>query len=557
MVLSAFVKTTQETELSTRLAADADEVPVAQAPAPTRSRKFLRNPWAYLLSWMANKQGQADPLLGGDVEERREAAGPGTIWRNFIIMCLAFSVNHGCVVSCLAYSSTMLGSELGGYGSGCLYVFYALTAFFLSKPVVSMIGPRLGLFAGTAGYCIYVGGFLFAVMVADIPQLAWPVFLTAASVGGIAGGLLWTSQGRYFARNAKVYAEVLGEDVSKVNATFAGVFATAYLGLEMVTKVLATVVFLTATTSAPFIIFSIYTVLAVLAAMVILTLSTLDELGSWDWSWSTIMTNVGATASLTYEDSRLSLLLPFQIAFGFASSFVPYYVFGTVIAESDELGSTWVGLLSAVIVLTGALMALPSAWAANKFGKPVVMALGGLCLAFAGFIFFVLSDEQLGTWRLIVPFLAVYGMGRGTWENTNKVRVRCQSLSLSLFFFFFFFFFSVRVCALCSRASPLTSPHLLPHRTGRGRRLLHRHARALHRRLRRRQLQQRPGWRHRLLHLRRGQQAYHGWPRHGHQPRRHRLLPHRQPYPSEPANHEGGTSRQISVLGFLQFCLFW
>jgi hypothetical protein len=46
-------------------------------------------------------------------------------------------------------------------------------------------------------------------------------------------------------------------------------------------------------------------------------------------------------------------MLPFQIAFGFTSSFVPYYILGTVIADSDSLGSTYVGLLSAIIVLTG------------------------------------------------------------------------------------------------------------------------------------------------------------------------------------------------------------
>lgn len=417
-------------------------------------QKLARSSYQYVLSFMKNKDNQASPLLsagGGDGSgvEEREVATPSMIWRNFIVMCLAFSFNHGCVVSCLAYSTTELGSDLGGYGSGCLYVFYALTAFFLSKPVVSMIGPRLGLFAGTAGYCVYVGGFLFAILVVDIPQLAWPVFLTSASVGGIAGGLLWTSQGRYFARNAKVYAEITGEEVSKVNATFAGVFATSYLGLEMVTKVLATVVFLTAPGKAPFIIFSIYTALAVLSAMVILTLSTLEEHGTWDWSFSTISANVGAAASLVYEDARLALLLPFQIAFGFASSFVPYYVFGTVIAGSSALGSEWVGLLSAVIVLTGSAMALPSAWAANKFGKPLVMSIGGLCLAFTGLVFFIFTNEQvgfslipffyfptyhspfsppytnvqLGTWKFIVPLLAIYGMGRGTWENTNKAVV--------------------------------------------------------------------------------------------------------------------------------------
>ena len=48
------------------------------------------------------------------------------------------------------------------------------------------------------------------------------------------------------------------------------------------------------------------------------------------------------------------------------------------------------------------------------------MSLGGLCLAFAGFAFFISSNETLGTWALIIPYLVVYGVGRGTWENTNK-----------------------------------------------------------------------------------------------------------------------------------------
>ena len=47
---------------------------------------------------------------------------------------------------------------------------------------------------------------------------------------------------------------------------------------------------------------------------------------------------------------------------------MPYYVFGTVVADSPTLGAAYVGLLSAVIVLVGAAIALPAAYAANKYG---------------------------------------------------------------------------------------------------------------------------------------------------------------------------------------------
>ena len=36
----------------------------------------------------------------------------------------------------------------------------------------------------------------------------------------------------------------------------------------------------------------------------------------------------GATAKLVYTEPRLALIVPYQLAFGFASSFVPFYVFG-------------------------------------------------------------------------------------------------------------------------------------------------------------------------------------------------------------------------------------
>lgn len=130
-----------------------------------------------------------------------------------------------------------------------------------------------------------------------------------------------------------------------------------------------------------------------------------------------MLVNTLSVGNLLIEDVRLSLMIPFQVAFGFTSSFVPFYIFGTVIAKSDDLGSTYVGLLSAIIVLTGSLMAVPSAYVSNAIGKPVVMSFGGACLAFAGFALYIFSDSQLGTWKLIVPYLAIYGMGRGTWVS--------------------------------------------------------------------------------------------------------------------------------------------
>ena len=65
-------------------------------------------------------------------------------------------------------------------------------------------------------------------------------------------------------------------------------------------------------------------------------------------------------------------------------------------------------------------MALPVAYITAQVGKTPVMIFGGVCLGFVGFITYFVSDGTLGTFAWIVPLLIVFGMGRGSWENTNK-----------------------------------------------------------------------------------------------------------------------------------------
>ena len=134
-------------------------------------------------------------------------------------------------------------------------------------------------------------------------------------------------------------------------------------------KVLATILAIFFPDYASRVIFSTYTIFSVFSCFIVALLDDLNETGSWDFTTATILINSIAAGKLVWEDPRLALMIPFQIAFGFCSSFVPYYVFGTIISGSENLGSTYVGLLSAVIVLTGAAIALPSAWAANAIGK--------------------------------------------------------------------------------------------------------------------------------------------------------------------------------------------
>ena len=70
-----------------------------------------------------------------------------------------------------------------------------------------------------------------------IPNLAWILFLSGASIGGIGAGIAWTAQGAYYSRNAQLYAELADTSLTKANSDFAAIFATSYLGFESFSKV--------------------------------------------------------------------------------------------------------------------------------------------------------------------------------------------------------------------------------------------------------------------------------------------------------------------------------
>lgn len=364
------------------------------------------------------------PLVDtADHDYLNEAERRSMLYNNFLIMCVAFSLNHGCVVSCLAYASSELGDQLGAYGSGTLYVAYSFSAFVFAKPIVEMVGPKFGLIYGVLGFCAYVMGFLLSVV---IPSAAWPVFMIASIVGGLSGGLLWTAQGKYFSVNALLYAEALDIAAEDVNTQFAGVFAATYLGLEMLTNIIATGVYFGLPTHANAVVFSLYAMIALLSCIFMGGISNLDEYGSWEFDYKDTVHNMGATFTLLKEDVRLMLMVPTQVSFGLITSFVPYYIYGTVISDSDNLGDEYVGILAAVAVFAGAVSAIPAAHLAHRNGKHSMMILGGLCFAVLGAVLYFVKNRAMSRWRIIIPYLIIYGVGRGIWVSAMCADYTCR-----------------------------------------------------------------------------------------------------------------------------------
>lgn len=347
------------------------------------------------------------------------------LYRNFYLMSIAFGIIHGCAVTCIAFASTELGDKMGSVTSGILHVGYALTSFMFAKPLVSSLGPKLSMLLGSVGYTFYVGGFFTSMVFIDLGSLtmnmAWLTSTVTAVVGGISGGLMWTAQGALFAQNSKIFCENTGSDLEEVNNTFASIFATTFLGIEMITKLFATVIYLIIPKGwAPYVLFSLYTAASLASCFLIATMHSLGVEPTFNFTYKEVSKSAGATAKLCFKEPRMALLIPYQLAFGFTSSFVPYYIYGTLVSKSEKLGSTYVGVLSAVVALTATSVALPSAFLAHKYGKRYVIFIGVLSLLGVGGCFILANDATLGSWYVLFPLLIVYGIGKGIWESSNK-----------------------------------------------------------------------------------------------------------------------------------------
>jgi Na+/melibiose symporter-like transporter len=63
-------------------------------------------------------------------------------------------------------------------------------------------------------------------------------------------------------------------------------------------------------------------------------------------------------------------------------------------------------------------MSIPLATLANLFGKKIVILSGNLALVASSLVFFLMPNDEMGTWLVILPYCIVFGIGRGVWVRT-------------------------------------------------------------------------------------------------------------------------------------------
>jgi hypothetical protein len=115
-------------------------------------------------------------------------------------------------------------------------------------------------------------------------------------------------------------------------------------------------------------------------------------------------------------------LVPTNLAFGLAAAYLNGSFLNAVV--SQYLGERAVGAVSAVVVASAAMLALPLGRLGRVLGtqRPVV-ALGGACFGLFAVATLIFSREALGCWLASVGLAVVFGAGRATWEGNFKSSV--------------------------------------------------------------------------------------------------------------------------------------
>jgi len=344
-----------------------------------------------------------------------------TLNNNFYAVSLSFSVSTACATCCLAYAIPLLEHKLGGLSSGLFFTFYAISSFLLSKPMVTMLGPKNSLVCGIAGQTIYVFGFIISILLNIVSNhLSFVICCISSCIGGAASGLLWASQGVYLSRHVIMYANSTSQQLDNVTADFTAIFAVMLLSSEMIVKVLITLIFYFFGTLTIPVISSILSILVILCCIVIVKIKSLGISGTWDISYKHLSRDAGAAARLVWTDTRVTLLFPYQLAFGYSAGYVNYYIYGTIIKDHPSLGTGAVGVLSALVVFIGAIVTLPTAYSANRWGKNKVLIFCTFCIISVGWPVFFFTNIQLGSLPIMIFMLIFYGAGRGIWEVINK-----------------------------------------------------------------------------------------------------------------------------------------
>ncbi|KAH8067031.1 hypothetical protein JL720_12541 [Aureococcus anophagefferens] len=283
--------------------------------------------------------GLQNPLHGGSSlndappSSLADAPSKGSVVRNFLLMSLCFSLNHGTVTALIS-PRARARREPRNTSLGVLYFVYTFTAAFASHSVVALFGAKRTLVLGLAVYCCYAASYL---------------------VGGA-----------YYAKCAERYAAAADVTREQANSTLGSYFSCCYLACEVLMKLCSSLLPLAVPGESTKILYVVYTAVACGSAFFMSFVADVDPPAR-----DGAPVNFGKTAlsalSLLTTDAKCACMIPMNFAFGFGASYLNGYFMSAAAAPS--VGEDKIGYLSSVVVGSAALLALPLGALGKALGR--------------------------------------------------------------------------------------------------------------------------------------------------------------------------------------------
>jgi MFS family permease len=367
-----------------------------------------------------DENNNSSDVAGGGNRSIDEGGARRTV-RNFTLMSVLFSANHGCVVSCLGLASARLGA-IGAWQSGILYIAYTGSALLGATYIVKRSGARNALLLGMALYCVYVACFWVATLFHDDLEAQRVTAYCGAAIGGVGAGFLWTAQGAYFGQTAEDHAGRLQQPLTTSTAALAGIFAFCYLSEEVALRLLSTALLELGVASwgTIFAVYTAVTVISTLAMPLAYDYHKPEEETTIE-TYNDVFYKVTAAVQVLVRDPKMKYMVGLNAVFGFAAAFLNSYVNGQVVPVAlNDPNSKYIGILSSWVSAVAAGMSLLFGRLAPTIGKGPILVLGSLCFFGVAFPFIVQPDATRYGWGLLIMVYTLHGTGRATFEGTLK-----------------------------------------------------------------------------------------------------------------------------------------
>lgn len=339
-----------------------------------------------------------------------------TTRKTWILFCCVFGVLHGCAVTSMVYASSLQGKNLSSASLGAFFAAYTIAALFIATDVVRRVGVLHALLAGFCGYVFLAASYLSYEILGG-GAVADAVVILASIVAGVGGATLWVGQTQHYAQASAAHAEVQQIPAKEASADFAMLFAVIYVTMEACVKVATAVALRLGATLEG----ATAGLVGVGACATAFFVHDRIELGLARGPRGKPSSDVGkslrAVALAHVADTRLWLLAPLPLGFGFSSALFTDWVDGLV---DEKRGATAVAVCSTVTTVTAGVAAILLAGAAKKGGPRAPVAVAFSSYAVLGIICLANSTSDLMRWRQLVLLFALQGVNRAVFENSTK-----------------------------------------------------------------------------------------------------------------------------------------